>query len=267
MFKIGEFSKLSQISIRMLRFYDDHDLLKPVYTDPFNNYRYYDINQLEVAEKINELKTLGFKIDHIREILNSSSERYKELLIQKRDELLKDKDSIMSKLKLIDYTLENNERLEMSFTINLKTIPAKKIAAIRKTIPNYQSEGLIFEELFSQLKTVDKIKTNPSFLGIIYHDNEYKENDIDVEAFTEVLEPEKTDKITLKEFPEQEVVSCLIKGSYSQFPKAHKEIGKWIEDNNYQIIGPSFNVYYISPADTNEEDKFLTESCFPVKKN
>ena len=41
MLKIGEFSKLSRISIRMLRYYDDIGLIKPYFIDPVNGYRYY----------------------------------------------------------------------------------------------------------------------------------------------------------------------------------------------------------------------------------
>ena len=41
MLKIGEFSKLSRISIRMLRHYDEIGLLKPAEIDRFTDYRYY----------------------------------------------------------------------------------------------------------------------------------------------------------------------------------------------------------------------------------
>ena len=46
MFKIGEFSKLSRISIRMLRHYDEIGLLHPAYIDPESDYRYYREDQL-----------------------------------------------------------------------------------------------------------------------------------------------------------------------------------------------------------------------------
>ncbi len=41
MFRIGEFSKLTQVSVRMLRYYDEMGLLKPSETDKFTNYRLY----------------------------------------------------------------------------------------------------------------------------------------------------------------------------------------------------------------------------------
>ena len=46
LYKIGEFSKLTDASIRTLRYYDEIDLFKPAYTDFFTNYRYYTSEQL-----------------------------------------------------------------------------------------------------------------------------------------------------------------------------------------------------------------------------
>ena len=40
MFKIGDFSKLSQVSVKALRYYDKIGLLKPARVDRFTNYRY-----------------------------------------------------------------------------------------------------------------------------------------------------------------------------------------------------------------------------------
>jgi len=45
MFKIGEFSKLTQVSIRMLRYYDETGLLKPAQIDQFTGYRSYSVDQ------------------------------------------------------------------------------------------------------------------------------------------------------------------------------------------------------------------------------
>ena len=59
MFKIGEFSKLGQVSVRMLRHYDNLGLLKPSYTDKFTSYRYYNIDQLTRLNRRSAIKELG----------------------------------------------------------------------------------------------------------------------------------------------------------------------------------------------------------------
>ena len=60
MLKIGEFSKLSRVSVRMLRHYDEVGLLAPSEVDPMTGYRYYSEQQLITAGRIAALRALGF---------------------------------------------------------------------------------------------------------------------------------------------------------------------------------------------------------------
>jgi len=70
MFKIGDFSKLTQVSIRMLRYYDETGLLKPAEIDKFTNYRLYSVEQIPVLNKIIFLRDLGFNVSEIAVALN-----------------------------------------------------------------------------------------------------------------------------------------------------------------------------------------------------
>lgn len=45
MIRIGDFSKLSQVSIKTLRYYDEMGLFKPINVDRFTGYRYYSASQ------------------------------------------------------------------------------------------------------------------------------------------------------------------------------------------------------------------------------
>ena len=60
MLRIGEFSKLSRDSVRMLRRYDEIGLLKPAEIDCFTDYRYYREDQLPTIGCITALKDMGF---------------------------------------------------------------------------------------------------------------------------------------------------------------------------------------------------------------
>ena len=78
MLRIGEFSKLSRVSIRMLRHYDDIGLLKPAEIDQFTGYRYYSPEQLPVVGRITALKDMGFSLADIVKMLE---------IYENRDEL------------------------------------------------------------------------------------------------------------------------------------------------------------------------------------
>ena len=77
MLKIGEFSKLSRVSVRMLRHYDEIGLLKPAEIDRFTDYRYYREDQLPVAGRIAALKDMGFSLADIVRILEVYDDREK----------------------------------------------------------------------------------------------------------------------------------------------------------------------------------------------
>ena len=74
MFKIGEFSRLTQVTIRMLRYYDETGLLKPAKIDPWTGYRMYSVEQLPVLNKIIYLRDSGFQIAEIAAALTSQDD-------------------------------------------------------------------------------------------------------------------------------------------------------------------------------------------------
>src|SRR5262245_5332211 len=89
MFKIGEFSRLSRVSVRMLRHYDQLGLLTPSQTDRFTNYRYYSAEQLPRLNRILALRDLGFSLEQIAEMLDEdlSQDQLLGMLRLKRTEL------------------------------------------------------------------------------------------------------------------------------------------------------------------------------------
>lgn len=75
MLKIGEFSKLSRVSVRMLRHYDEVGLLAPSEVDSMTGYRYYSERQLITAGRIAALRALGFGLSETRELLRLYDDR------------------------------------------------------------------------------------------------------------------------------------------------------------------------------------------------
>ncbi len=69
MIRIGDFSKLSRVSVKALRYYDEVDLLKPIEVDPVTGYRYYELAQLQRLNRILALKDMGFSLQEIGQLL------------------------------------------------------------------------------------------------------------------------------------------------------------------------------------------------------
>lgn len=85
MFRIGEFSKLTHVSIRMLRYYDEVGLLKPAAIDSINNYRLYATEQIPMLNQIIFLRDLGFNVKEISTAVKKwQPENIAKLLDQKQ---------------------------------------------------------------------------------------------------------------------------------------------------------------------------------------
>lgn len=102
--RIGEFSKLSGVSIRTLRYYDEIDLFKPAEIDLFTDYRYYNEEQIEDLKLINALKNVGFSLEEIKNNWNHFSN---EVMLKKKKELEQKLENINESIKKIDYLRSN----------------------------------------------------------------------------------------------------------------------------------------------------------------
>ena len=99
MYRIGEFSKMTNLSIRTLRYYNDIGLLVPEEVDLFTNYRYYGQRNLEEVKIIEELKSVGFTLEEIRDNWDNFTE---ELFIDRKEKLLKEIELKQDAIKKVD---------------------------------------------------------------------------------------------------------------------------------------------------------------------
>ena len=100
LYKIGDFSKKTGLSIRTLRYYDEIALFKPVEIDLFTNYRYYSEKQLEDLNIINDLKDCGFTLEEIKKYWNNFNN---EIMLERKKELLKDIKQTEEKIRKVEY--------------------------------------------------------------------------------------------------------------------------------------------------------------------
>ena len=84
LYKIGDFSKIVNLPIKTLRYYDEYGLLEPSYVDEFTGYRYYNDTYISECKLIILLKSLDFTLE---EILNCKDNLTVEVINAKRKEI------------------------------------------------------------------------------------------------------------------------------------------------------------------------------------
>lgn len=269
MFKIGEFSRLANTSIRMLRHYDKLGLLTPGLVDEENGFRYYSASQLERVNKINRLKSLGFSLSVTKEILDEADlanlERFFEL---RKRELEEELAKVAMQSKMLDQVTEilKEETKIMDYHVVLKEIAPRKVMSLRRIIPTFQDEGSLWEALYGELQRQNVKMANPPMGVTIFHDEEYKEENVDVEVQSSI-EGDYQDTAEVKFFtaPAMQVASVTFHGPYEQMRQVTEAIARWLEVNHYQISGPMLNIMHVSPAQDPNPENWVTEACFQVK--
>lgn len=126
MFKIGEFSKLTQVSTRMLRYYDEMGLLKPAKVDSLTGYRMYSAEQISTLNRIIYLRDSGFNVAEIALALNCSNNAIIEQLDKKSVEIMDNIQKEQEKLKKIEIAKKEvlHGKSELYFNITIKEIPS-----------------------------------------------------------------------------------------------------------------------------------------------
>lgn len=271
MLKIGDFSKLSRISIRMLRHYDEIGILHPEYVDNFTGYRYYSEAQLPTAGKIQALKSLGFNLSVIKEILVKYEDvsEMEQFFLIKQKELEEENQAIQQKLKFLDSMLKwlRKDGNLMDYNVTLKTIPERYVASVRQVIPAYDQEGILWELMCREAERQKVQQAVPCYGMAIFHDEGHKEHDPDVEIQSTVVgNYQDTEHVKFKTVPPIQIASATYKGSYDQIARVNAAVANWVVENGYDFDGKSFCIYHVSPGETSNPDELVTEVCFPVKK-
>lgn len=270
MLKISDFSKLSRISIRMLRFYDEQDLLKPILVKD-NGYRYYEPTQLKTAMHIHYLSYLGFSTVKIKRILSTyqNGKDIIQYLEVQLDEMKDEKLSLNEKIDSLTKTINKIKQEEtlMSYKVEVKELPAMKVMAKRGIIPTYQDEGLLWKGLTSELSALDmKINyPNDSKTMTVFYDDGYKEKDVDAEIRIQVSgNYQDTENIKFKTIDPMKVASVTFTGGYEHITEVCIHIATWISKHNHEIVGPDFSIYHVGYGQTQNPNEFVTEICYPI---
>ena len=270
MFRIGEFSKLSQVSVKTLRYYDQIDLLHPAEVDRFTNYRYYTTDQLHRLNRILALKDLGLTLDQIGLVLDQelSPAELRGMLRLKQVELEQQVEEQQARLARVAARLRQIEQEGKmpDYIVTLKEVPALRVASVRDVVANYPAQSALWHELEAFLEQKQVQPSGPCFT--LDHEEEYRESDVDLEVCEPIdVDLEGDDRVTVRELPGGQMASMLHIGPYETLSEAYPVIIGWIMENGYRITGSGREIYVRNAPDHDVEPaEYVTEIQFPVAK-
>ena len=269
MLKIGDFSKLSRVSVQALRHYDEMGLLKPASVDNFTAYRYYSANQLPRLNRILALKDLGFSLEQIGQLLKDGLpvEELRGMLKMKRAEIEQRLEEGQERLMRVEARLRQieMENTMSNYEVVIKKIEPMLVAAVRDTVPTYSQQGNLWGELYAQ------IGQGAQFAGpclTLYHDEGYRERDVDVEVCQPITRSMPAHgRVKVRELPGGAMASTVHNGAYNRLGQAYEAVTRWLETSGYKIAGPGRELYLQAAQPVRQDDEScVTEIQFPVEK-
>lgn len=268
MYRIGMFSKLGRVTVKTLHHYDDVGLLKPIFVDEENGYRYYGADQLFRLNEIMLLRQMGFSIPEIPAIIDGHD--IASLLDRRKKELENEAKNVSLRLfRLNNYIKERKEGHKMKYQAVIKEIPKCIVFSATYTIPDYAALNEVMPKL---AKIVAKVNPDircvqPDYCFNVYLDGEYRESDINVEVCQAVTKKGKDGKdFIFKEVPAVKVVSVLHRGPYDNLGAAYAYAMQWVEQNGYKIVDNVRESYIDGIWNKENADDWLTEIQVPIER-
>lgn len=196
-----------------------------------------------MAGRITALRDIGFGLGEIQACQQGreNPQVLAALFSARREALRGELAALRRQLRLLD-TLEQRLRKEdsnMEYPVNLKTLPQRQVASVRMTIPAYDQEGILWHTLVRETEHLQLQPDDPCYCTVTFHDGEYKETDVDVEAQKTVrgTYPD-TEHVVFKTVPPVTFASVTFQGPYDKIQAANAAVAAWVRDNGYVSTAP-----------------------------
>lgn len=263
MYTIGQFSRICRVTAKALRHYEKIGLLAPARVKPVNQYRYYTSEQVALLNQITFMKELGIPLKVIKRMIDRQEgpEEVANLLEGHRKHLLQQVDLCNSRLFKLARWQKTQEVQTMSevvhYDVTIKMVPEVQVVSKRQVLTNLPQD--LPDLMRSSLEQAGDACAGAPM--VIYHDEEYNPERVDVEAAWPVSDAARaTGKL-----PACQAVSVVHVGPYDKLEQAYGAAFAYINEHGYRVAGPMRDVYFNDPATTPPE-KLVTEILVPVVK-
>lgn len=266
-YSIGEFSQVTGLSVKTLRFYHEKGILVPSSVDEATGYRFYSADKIEKARVIMRLRQMEFSIEDIAAVLGECSdeadilnylERQKNVLQQRIQE---DRDIVRSLSEIISTEKAAKQLLDAgNFGIEEKTIAPMLVAGIRMK-GKYSDCGKGFGQLG---KTLGRHINGKAMC--LYYDGEYRDGDADFEPCFPVQKEIAAEGVSIHTLPGARCLTLIHRGPYDQLGRSYARILKQAGELKMNIALPTREEYVKGPGVIFKGNprNYLTEIQLPI---
>jgi DNA-binding transcriptional MerR regulator len=264
---IGDFSRMTHLSVKALRHYHEIGLLEPVAVDPESGYRLYDADQVPTAQVIRRLKDLGMGLDDVRRVLQAPDLTSRNrAIVQHLHRMESDLDQTKANVASLRRLLEVPQTRDRS--IEFRSLPQTKAIAIRERVTT-ESFGDWWTEAYRELHGAAAgeglARSGPD--GALYPSEWFEDEVGDVVAFTPVageVDVRRIGRAQSYVVPAAELAVLRHEGSLRDLDQTFAALGEFVLERAIGVEGPIREYYLVTSLETPDELSHLTEVAWPI---
>jgi DNA-binding transcriptional MerR regulator/effector-binding domain-containing protein len=245
---IGEFSRVTQLSVKALRLYHEKGLLVPEMVSLESKYRYYSAAAVEKARVINRLKDMSFTLDEIKTVLTHSRSdkelaRAVENKLREVQKALGQYQSREDNLRLFLQSLESGrDKQVLSSDVVIEDVPETLVCSIRFK-GRYDEVGPRFGTIY---KACGRLARGKPFS--LYFDGEFKEEAADIEACVEVKARVSAKGLDCRKLKAGRAATLIHKGAYETLGRSYQRLFEHCREQGLDVTPPIREYYLKGPG-------------------
>jgi DNA-binding transcriptional MerR regulator len=261
---IGDFSRATHLSIKMLRRYHDSGLLVPSDVNPDTGYRRYTPDQIPAAQVIRRFRDLDMPLEQIRAVLSAPDLRARNQLISAHltrleQDLTRTQHAVAS---LRDLLADPAELAPVSH----RRVPRARTAAITSVVTAAELlpwfRGAL-GELYGTLRASGVAPAGPA--GASYATELFTEEKGEATVFVPAsTQVPMVGRVAPRTIPAAELAVIVHSGSHDDVDRSYGALAGYVAGHALQVDGPIREYYLVSWNDTPDEDAWRTEIGWPI---
>lgn len=244
--KIGDFSRLGQVSVRMLRHYESLGLLTPEAVDEFTGHRRYGAGQLTRLNRIMALNALGIPLRSIANLLDSelSADRLVEMLRRRRQQLLAEQSAAVAALAEVDFRLALVERTTMNHPdCIIKELPPERIFGRTVLLGEPPFDTAEIGPLFdSAADTIAEAGGEPT-LGVGLYTETTAGTEVTCGFRTNTVSAGSEPPLETTELPSCRAATLIHEGPMNRIGASWQHLAEWTIARGWDLVGQCREVY------------------------
>lgn len=267
--KIGEFSKMMQVTVKTLRHYEQRGLLMPEEVDKWTGYRYYSISQMQRLNAIRDLQRQGFALEEIKELFDAGAQMPSvDQLTQKIEETERQLQLLVERRRQLLKWMDSHKQINSMEKFSIQSLPEIIVASHREVIADYSALGaLCVNKIGPEMQRLGCKCPLPGYCFTIEHNPEYAPSTIDIE-YCEQVEEMGIDSniIQFKRLAAVPKALCMKHvGPYERFYESYTEAFKYMEEQGYKIAGHPRTCYIDGAWNQEDPEKWLSIVQIPIE--